>query len=167
MLSTCLQHFQLSKIVHIWLLPRSMGKAAQDPITEDTTAEPSKDKKKQFQYVVGSIPYYAQSINITHLMALSTIAAAEQSKGTEFIMDTIEQLLITVQCTQMQKLVIKNPVRFLTFTQMPLTSVHQEFNPCCRTLPLWMFTPRQATNKVEWTYVHSHIPPTVCHCFCC
>ncbi len=45
--------------------------------------------RKCVQQVVGSILYYAQAVNITLLMVFGTIAA-EQSKATEFTIDTVE-----------------------------------------------------------------------------
>ncbi len=64
------------------VLSKKYGKAAQDPIPEDTTKELSEDKKNRDQQVLGSILYYAQAVNITLLVKLSTIAA-EQSKATK------------------------------------------------------------------------------------
>ncbi len=93
---------QLQKYEHIWEGPpqdnpypaptNKHGKAAQDSIPEDMTKKLSKDKKKRVQQVVGSILYYTKAINITLLLALSTIDA-EQSKATEFNMDMIKQIL--------------------------------------------------------------------------
>jgi hypothetical protein len=42
--------------------------------------------------VIGSILYYARAVNLTVLMALSTIAS-EQAKGTESTMEKTKQLL--------------------------------------------------------------------------
>ena len=44
------------------------------------------------QKIVGSILYYAREVNMTELMALSTIAS-EQTKGTEQLMDKALQVL--------------------------------------------------------------------------
>ncbi len=76
---------QVKKYVHIQKLPpqdspyltpaKKYGKDTQDHIPEDTTKELSKDKKICVQKVEVSILYYAQAINITLLMALSTVNA--------------------------------------------------------------------------------------------
>jgi hypothetical protein len=50
------------------------------------------DKIKEIQRAIGSILYYACTINITVLMALSSIAI-EQTKGTTSTMEKAKQLL--------------------------------------------------------------------------
>jgi len=72
--------------------PKKYGKAAQDVITEDESKPVDDKRKKQIQKIVGSILWYARAVNLTVLMALSTIAG-EQSKATENTEDTVEQLL--------------------------------------------------------------------------
>jgi hypothetical protein len=52
----------------------------------------SPEEIKEIQRVVGSILYYAQAVDITVLMALSSIAI-EQSKGTTNTMEKAKQLL--------------------------------------------------------------------------
>jgi hypothetical protein len=51
---------------------------------------------------VGSILYYAQAVNMTILMALSTIAS-KQSKATEKALKNVHNCWITLPQTQMQK----------------------------------------------------------------
>ena len=68
------------------------GKAAQDPIPEDTSREASEEEILKMQQVVGSILYYARAVDLTALMSLSTIAL-EQAKATGHTIETIEQLL--------------------------------------------------------------------------
>ena len=62
--------------------PKKYGKAAQDTIPEDTCKPVNDKRKQQIQKIVGSILWYARAVNLTVLMALSTIAG-EQSKATE------------------------------------------------------------------------------------
>jgi hypothetical protein len=50
------------------------------------------DKIKEIQRIIGSILYYARAINITKLMALSSIAI-KQTKGTTSTMEKAKQLL--------------------------------------------------------------------------
>ena len=52
------------------------------------------DRRKRIQQIVGSILYlhYARAVDLTVLMALSTIAG-EQAKATEHTERTVEQLL--------------------------------------------------------------------------
>jgi hypothetical protein len=47
---------------------------------------------KHIQLIIGSILYYARTVDLTVLMALSTIAS-QQSKGTQHTMDKTKQLL--------------------------------------------------------------------------
>ena len=72
--------------------PKQYGSEAQRPIAQDTSPPLSEDQKKQVQRVVGSILYYARAVDLTVLMALSTIAS-EQSKGTEQTWQRCKQLL--------------------------------------------------------------------------
>jgi len=67
--------------------PKQYGSEAQRPIKPDTSPPLSKDQKKQVQRVVGSILYYARAVDLTVLMALSTIAS-EQSKTTSLHIPT-------------------------------------------------------------------------------
>jgi hypothetical protein len=62
--------------------PRQYGSEAQCPLPHDTSPHLSKDDIKHVQRIIGSILYYAHTVNLTVLMALSTIAS-EQSMGTE------------------------------------------------------------------------------------
>jgi hypothetical protein len=52
----------------------------------------SPNEIKKIQQVIGSILYYAHAVDITVLMALSSIAV-EQSKGTTNTMEKAKQLL--------------------------------------------------------------------------
>jgi hypothetical protein len=72
--------------------PKHYGSAAQQPIKPDTSPPLSNKDIKQVQHVIGSIFYYARAINLTILMALSTITS-EQAKGTESTMKKYKQLL--------------------------------------------------------------------------
>jgi hypothetical protein len=72
--------------------PKQYGSEAQRPIEPDTSPPLSEEEKKQVQRVVGSILYYARAVDLTVLMALSTIAS-EQSKGTQQTMQRCKQLL--------------------------------------------------------------------------
>ncbi len=69
------------------------GQAAKDPIPDHTTKDLSKDLKKRVQQMVGSILYYTWAVNITLLMVFSIQLYAEQSKATEFTMNTVKQLV--------------------------------------------------------------------------
>ena len=74
--------------------PKRYGSNAQRPLPKDTSPPLSKEdiKHVQRQRVIGSILYYARAVNLTVLMALSTIAS-EQAKGTESTMEKTKQLL--------------------------------------------------------------------------
>ena len=74
------------------VVPIKFGKGAQDPIPEDTPREASKCEILKVNEVVRIIQYYATTVDMTALMALSTIAS-EQAKATGHNIETIEQLL--------------------------------------------------------------------------
>jgi hypothetical protein len=62
------------------------------PDQAHTSPPLSKEDIKQVQCVINSILYYARAVDLTVLMALSTIAS-EQSRGTESTMKKCKQLL--------------------------------------------------------------------------
>jgi hypothetical protein len=61
-------------------LPKQYGSEAQCPLPPDTSPPLSKDDIKHIQCTIRSILYYARALDLTVLMALSTIAS-EQAKG--------------------------------------------------------------------------------------
>jgi hypothetical protein len=62
--------------------PHQYGSNVQCLLSLDTFPPLSDANKKHVQQVIGSILYYAQAIDMTLMMALSTIAS-EQAHGTE------------------------------------------------------------------------------------
>ena len=72
--------------------PRTYGAAAQDPMPDDDTPEATEEEVKYIQQVVGTILYYARAVDITVLMALSTIAS-EQARATQTTIKNVKQLL--------------------------------------------------------------------------
>jgi hypothetical protein len=72
--------------------PKQYGNDTQRPLPEDTSPPLFKEDIKHVQRMTGSILYYARTINLTVLMALSTIAS-KQAKGTENTMTKTKQLL--------------------------------------------------------------------------
>ena len=72
--------------------PKKYGKEAQDVIPPDVSDPVNEKRKKQVQQIVGSILWYAQAVDLTVLMALSTIAG-EQANATKKTERTVEQLL--------------------------------------------------------------------------
>ena len=72
--------------------PRQYGKDYQKPLPEDTTNQSSYDEIKHIQQAVGSIFYYARTVDLTVLMALSTIAS-EQTRATQKALTNLNQLL--------------------------------------------------------------------------
>ena len=72
--------------------PRPYGSGAQRPLPHNTSPHLSKDDIKHIQRVIRNILYYALAVDLTVLMALSTIAS-KQSKGTENTMLKTKQLL--------------------------------------------------------------------------
>jgi hypothetical protein len=72
--------------------PKWYGNNAQRPLPKDSSPPLSKEDIKHVQWVIGSILYYARAVDLTVLIALSTIAS-KQSKGTEITMTKTKQLL--------------------------------------------------------------------------
>ena len=73
-------------------LPKQYGGEAQRPLPPDTSPPLLKDDIKHCSASFGSILYYAQAMDLTVLMALSTIAS-EQSKVTPNNMLKTKQLM--------------------------------------------------------------------------
>jgi len=71
--------------------PKKYGSEAQAPLPIDTSRPLGEKEIKAVQKIVGSILYYAQAVDMTVLMALSTIAS-EQMKGTEQTMEKALQV---------------------------------------------------------------------------
>jgi hypothetical protein len=74
------------------LSPKQYGAKAQEPLLVNISPLLPPDKIKEIKRVIGSILYYACTINITVLMALSYIAIM-QTKGTTSTMEKAKQLL--------------------------------------------------------------------------
>jgi hypothetical protein len=72
--------------------PKQYGAKAQAPLPVDISQKLSPDEIKEIQRVIESILYYAHAVDITVLMALSSITI-KQSKGTSDTMAKIKQLL--------------------------------------------------------------------------
>ena len=72
--------------------PRIYGAAAQAPSPDDDSPEATEGEIKHIQQVVGTILYYARAVDITVLMALSTIAS-EQATATKTTIKNMQQML--------------------------------------------------------------------------
>ncbi len=72
--------------------PKRFKTEAQAPLPANTTPKLDAKGIKWVQQIVGSILYYARGIDMTVLMALSSIAV-EQTKATERTMEKCTQLL--------------------------------------------------------------------------
>jgi hypothetical protein len=72
--------------------PKQYGAKAQAPIPFDISPKLSPEQIKEIQRVIGSILYYVRAVDITVLMALSSIAI-EQANGTTSTMAKAKQLL--------------------------------------------------------------------------
>jgi hypothetical protein len=62
--------------------PKKYGAKAQSPLPQDNSQKLTEKEIKQVQKIVGSILHYARAVDMTVLMALSSIAS-EQTKGTK------------------------------------------------------------------------------------
>jgi hypothetical protein len=72
--------------------PKQFGSKAQRPLPPDASPPLSNANIKHVQRIIGSILYYARAVNLTVLLALSTIAST-QVKGTQQTMAKTKQLL--------------------------------------------------------------------------
>ena len=72
--------------------PKSYGAKAQAPLPEDNSKPLDKNGIRKIQQIVGSILYYARAVDMTVLMALSSIAS-EQMTATEKTQKRCVQLL--------------------------------------------------------------------------
>jgi hypothetical protein len=72
--------------------PHQYGSKAQQPLPIDISPPLSDAKFKHIQRVIGSILYYARAMDLTVLMALSTIGS-KQAHSTENTMQKTKQLL--------------------------------------------------------------------------
>jgi hypothetical protein len=72
--------------------PKKYDTKAQSPLPQDDTQKLTDKEIKQVQKIVGSILYYARAVDMTVLMALSSIAS-EQTKGTECTLEKAYQVL--------------------------------------------------------------------------
>ena len=77
--------------------PKKFGTEAQSPLPPDATPKLNASGIKKVQQIVGSILYYARAVDMTVLMALSSIAV-EQTKATETTMLLCVQLLDYLAC---------------------------------------------------------------------
>jgi hypothetical protein len=72
--------------------PKQFGSEAQAPLHPDSSPKLDKVGIKKVQKIVGSILYYARTVNMTVLMALSTIAA-DQTIATARTLERCIQML--------------------------------------------------------------------------
>jgi len=72
--------------------PKQYEAEAQAPIPADISPKLSNKEIKEIQRIIGSILYYARVVDITVLMALSSIAS-EQTRGTTNTMAKAKHLL--------------------------------------------------------------------------
>ena len=72
--------------------PKQYGANAKAPIPTDISPKLSNEEIKEIQRIVGSILYYARAVDITVLMAISSIAS-KQTPGKTNTMAKAKQLL--------------------------------------------------------------------------
>ncbi len=81
--------------------PKKYGAKAQSPLPQDNSRKLTDKEIKQVQKIVGSILYYVRAVDMTILMALTSIAS-EQTKGTECTLEKHTKSLITWHHTRTQ-----------------------------------------------------------------
>ena len=67
------------------------GLASQEPTPQDTALTATKEEITRIQQVVGKILYYSKAVDLTVLMALSTIPS-EQTKSTKTTLKNVHKL---------------------------------------------------------------------------
>jgi hypothetical protein len=72
--------------------PKRYGADAQSSLPQDISRKLTDNEMKKVQKIVGSILYYARAVDMTVLMALSSIAS-EQTKGTERTLEKAYQVI--------------------------------------------------------------------------
>ncbi len=72
--------------------PKQYGAEAQAPLPADISLKLSNNEIKEIQRVIGSISYYTRTVDITILMALSSIAS-KQMQGRTNTLAKAKQLL--------------------------------------------------------------------------
>ncbi len=72
--------------------PKRYDADTQSPLPQDISQKLTDNEIKKVQKIVGSILYYPRAVNMTVLMALSSIAS-EQTKGTERTLEKAYQVL--------------------------------------------------------------------------
>ena len=73
-------------------LPQKYGTDAQEPLDHDALPILPPQRIKHIQQIIGTIMYYARAVDLTTLVALSSIAA-EQAKATQLTEERVMQLL--------------------------------------------------------------------------
>jgi hypothetical protein len=73
--------------------PKQYGAKAHSPLPVDISPKLSPKEIKEIQRVIASILYYARAVDITVLMALSSIAIEQSKQGTTNTMEKAKQLL--------------------------------------------------------------------------
>jgi hypothetical protein len=110
--------------------PKQFGSEAQSPLPPDLSPKLDKAGIKKVQKNVGSILYYARAINMTVLVALSTITAEQ----------TIAMEHTLAKCTQMLDYLVHNVAAKVRFHSSDMilnihsdTSYLSESKACSRT----------------------------------
>ncbi len=134
--------------------PKKNGSEAQTPLSIDTL-RPFGDKEiKAVQKIVGSILYYAQAVDMTVLMALSTIAS-KQTKGTERTMEKALQVL---------DYLATHPDATIWFC---VTDMVMNIHSDASQQSLWTLFPgvatcRRKTHTLKWSLSHAMFNPAFC-----
>ena len=74
------------------IAPKKYGTEAHNPLPPDKSSPVSKEKIKRIQGIVGSLLFYARSIDSTFLVGLNTIAM-QQTSATDNTLKRTEDLL--------------------------------------------------------------------------
>ncbi len=141
--------------------PKQYGAKAQQPLPINISPKLSLEEIKEIQCIISCILYYARAINISVLMALSSIAI-KQTKGTTSTMEKANQCL---------DYLVTNPNATMRFRVSDMImNVHSDTlylskaNTCsraCRNIFLWVGLPKTATLSNSTVHFLPYVPSSV------
>jgi hypothetical protein len=146
--------------------PKQYGTAAQSPLPVDISPKLSPEEIKEIQRVIRSILYYTRVVNITVLMALSSIAI-EQSKGTTKTMEKAKQLLDYLTTYPDVTICFKASDMILNIHSDAsyLSKTNAQSHTCSHFFVGW--TPKDGDPiQIEWRALRALCNPSLCRRIC-
>ena len=147
--------------------PRQYGSNAQCPLPLDTSPPLSDANIKHIQRFIRSILYYARAINLTVMMALSTIAS-KQAHGTENTMKKYKQLLdyLATHLDATVRFNTSDMILNIHSIASYLSKANAHSRACRHFFMGWKPNPTQPI-KIEWCIFYIVCNTMVCCCIRC